>query len=143
LQLKALAMTTQKMSVNKIRQFHERWNNSIDTWRREIDQIKKDQSDSYEILRKVRAFVDDEVGLVDRIEGDIEDLEILIDDVDWELRLDKYERHSQDVVDVPHYKKQHDQHENIRHAIIELKRNHELLYKQLQLLSDHIESNLR
>jgi hypothetical protein len=136
-------MSTKKMSVTKIRQFHERWHTSIDKWRREIDQIKKDQADAYDILRKVRGLIDDEVGRVEKYLDRIEDLEILIDDVDWELRLDKYERLSRDVVEVPHYEKQEQQHDELRNDLVSLKRNHELLYKQLQLLSDSIESNLQ
>jgi predicted nucleic acid-binding Zn-ribbon protein len=135
-------MDTKKMSVTKIRQFHERWLVSISQWRRDMDQIKKDQADAYDILRKVRALVDDHVGHIERLEERIEDLEVLIDDVDWELRLDRYERLSKEVVDVPYYDKQVEQHETLRKDIIDMKRNHELLYKQLQLLNDSIQSNL-
>ncbi|MGM0589189.1 MAG: hypothetical protein ACQETE_12280 [Bacteroidota bacterium] len=135
-------MSSKKMSVTKIRQFHERWSESINQWHRELDQIKKDQADAYDILRMVRALVDDHVGKIEKLEGRIEDLEILIDDVDWELRLDKYERLSKEVVDVPYYNKQVSQHESLRKDVIDMKRTHELLYKQLQLLNDSIHSKL-
>lgn len=131
-------MATQNISKQKMQYFHTKWRDDHTQWLREADRWKQQHAETYRMLEYLQDRIDDHEMEMSDFEADLEDHDIRMEqdakDAEFDSEIDgiatiSMEDHMQQV-------QLHDKH---RQQFLEMKQDHDFLFKLLKKLFDAID----